>query len=310
MRTRISLLILVLLAVVLTGAPVTAQKASDAVHLVLSVESDGGVNINRFNWDVQALSPVYPGTSVGTSDFLDLSGRSRVIVLCTDLQIVEQLNSEVPRCNPYPNVTAFFSADDPTWIPDSGPVMVFDPAALPEGIDASAAELETLSNAAQTETTTLTQTIQGLGLSEEAEAFAVASVYRTEGLYLDAIATLLDLPDIECQRPRGVTAPTGTDRPLVKSPVLYLRLGELYQMIGQDEDAGRYYECAAVLAEALQDPANLGLAFARWANISEDPGQAIQFYQNAINNFALLGAADYADAMLEVCGSRNCTMPQ
>ncbi|HEX3052511.1 MAG TPA: tetratricopeptide repeat protein [Aggregatilineaceae bacterium] len=309
MRTRISLLVLV--AMLLTGAGVTAtaQKSSDAVHLVLSVESDGGVNINRFNWDVQALAPVYPGTSVGASDFLELMGRSRVVVLCTDLQIVEQLNSEVPRCNPYPKVTAFFAADDPSWTPDSGPVMVFDPAALPEGIDASAAELETLSGNALDETNTLTQTIQGLGLSAEAEAFAVASVYRTEGLYLDAIATLLDVPNIECQRPRGVTAPTGTDRPLAKSPVLYLRLGELYQLIGQDEDAGRYYECAAVLAEALQDPANLGLAFARWANLSEDPGQAIQFYQNAINNFATLGAADFANDMLEVCGSRNCTMP-
>ena len=57
----------------------------------------------------------------------------------------------------------------------------------------------------------------------------------------------------------------------------------------------------------LDDPADMALAYARQANVINDPVQVIQFYQTAIDNYAALGATTQANTLLDICGSRNCT---
>ena len=42
---------------------------------------------------------------------------------------------------------------------------------------------------------------------------------------------------------------------------------------------------------------------------STDPVTATDLYQSAINQYATLGAMDDANALLELCGSRNCALP-
>jgi hypothetical protein len=316
-HTLVGVIILVLIAV-MPGIPhgVTAMQGttSDPIHLVLSVESDGDVTINRIDWNVNGLSPVYPGTGVRGSDYLNLSGRSTLSVLCTDLQLIDQRNSEAPRCNTYPSITAFFYADDPTWTPSSGAptVVVTDPPTIPPEVttDLGAFNLQTLSGDQQAQVSQVTNTIMSLGVDTAAQAVALSSYYTSQEMYFDAIGVMTSLPDLQCtaQRPK-VQAPEGGKRPLLQSPVVYLRLGELFQMIGQIQDAQRYYQCAQELSDGLSDTADSALAYARLANVWPDPGQAIQFYQTSINLYVQLGATDYANSLLEICGSRNCTMP-
>jgi len=317
--TLIGLILLAVIAALPAGAGLRDAGAQGRdrtpVNLVLSVDNGVEARLNRMDWDVNAWAPVVPGTGVRASDYIDLLGRTTLTILCTDLKPLEQRGSEVPRCDAYPSTPLFFYADDPAWTGDDGPTSVrvtdADPDSFPPEIrDPDALDLSVLDGDDRARVAEQTQAITGLDLSPEGTAFALASYYRGQGMLLDAIGALTALPDLGCtERRPAVEPPPANRRPLVQSPVLYLRLGELYEMIGQVEDAGRSYLCAADLAEALDDPANAGLAYARQANIAEDTAQAIDLYQRAIDNYALLGAMDAAQFMLDTCGLRNCAMP-
>jgi tetratricopeptide (TPR) repeat protein len=211
-------------------------------------------------------------------------------------------------------LNAFFYLDDPTWVPTENPDRVVvgstDTSAIPQEIDNPGGfNLEALEGDALARVSERTDTILSLDISAEAQAFALSSYYRSEDMLFDAIG-VLSATDLGCtERSRTVELSGNTERTFAESPVVYLRLGEMYQMLGQRDDAERYYRCSADLATNLQDPANAALANARLANIAQDAAQATEFYQNAINNYMALDATTNANAMLEICGLRNCTLP-
>jgi hypothetical protein len=311
------MLFIVLIGIVALGAmgPLAAAQdatAPEAAHLVLSV-TGSGARINRMDWDLNAFAPVFPGASVRASDYIDLTGRTTVMILCTDLTLIDQRGSEAPRCETYPTITAFYYVDDPAWTGDPPQTIstLPDETIPPEVIDPGAYQTSELSGDALNAVLSAVETINGLAVDDAARAFALSSYYRTQGALFSALGALTTLPDLGCTARRpSVTPPTGEDRPLVQSPVTYLRVGELYEMLGQPDDAVRNYSCAADLASALSDPADMALAYARQANVINDPVQVIQFYQIAINNYAALGATTQANTLLDICGSRNCTISQ
>ncbi len=293
---------------------VTAQGTPEPASLVLTVDNGADARLNRMDWDVNAWSLLLPGTSIRGSDYIDLAGRTTVRVLCPDLTVLDQRGSEVPQCNPYPAVTAFFYVDDPAWTAHGQntaiTVLPADIASLPADLDPGSYGAQELSGAGLDLVRNGIGTIQGLDLPDDAKAFALSSLYRSQGALLDAVGVLTALPDIGCtERRPSVDAPTGDARPMVQSPVLYLRLGELYELLGLTSNASLQYQCALDLSNALGDTADAALASARWANIATDPGQAIQFYQQSINAYAQLGAQQDMQAVLDVCGLRNCTPP-
>jgi tetratricopeptide (TPR) repeat protein len=309
------MLILVIITVVAVGGSATAQGNSpEPAYLVLSVDEGADAVVSRNGWDVAAWSPLMPGASLRLGEYVQLSGRTTIVVLCSDLTVLEQRSSEAPRCNRYPEFDAFVYLDDPTWIPDTTPapvnVISTDPATFPEVVSAQNLNLVPLSGDKAAEVEQRVSAILDLDVPDEAKVFALGSYYRAEGMLIDALGALTAMPSLECtaQRPT-VELPAADERTLTQSPVLYLRLGELYQMIGQIEDAARNYDCAITLAEGLSDPADAGLAYARRATLSTDPAEALQFYQQAINYYVTLGAVDSANEVLEICGSRNCTLP-
>ena len=321
MRTRniLSLLVAALLLGLAAHPHVAAQdfdprgNPDEPVHLVLALTDEAEANINRMDWDVNAFAPVQPGTAARASDFIDIAGRTTLTILCADLTLIEQHGSEVPRCEPYAPDPAFFYVDDPTWSMTANPattITVYPPelANTPPDVNPSAYALVTLSGDALNTVTTQAQTIMGLNVSPAAKAFALASLYRSRGMALEALSMLQALPDVQCSARRPSVDASAVSDPLAASPVTYLRMGELYDILGMRDDALRNYICAATRAEETSDPANLALAFARQANLTTDPVRAIELYQQAINAYAGLGAMDDANALLEICGLRNCTL--
>lgn len=322
MRKLVSLLVVMVLSLAAFSG-VVAQDSQDAVpvagsaepaHLIVTVASGGEARVNRMDWDVNAFAPVYPGTGVRASDYIDISGRTTLQILCADLSLLEQRGSEVPRCDPYPADPAFFYASDPAWtMPDGVRTVVTYPANLAtipaEVVNPGGYNLNELVGGQLDVVIAQRDAIQSLGMSANAQAYALGSLYRGEGMIFQALAELVAMEGLECiaRRP-SVTPPSGDTYTLVQSPVVYLRIGELYELLGQREDALRNYRCAADLAQTVGDTAGTALAFARWGNLEPDPAAAIQYYQESINNYAALGAAD-AEIMLEICGSRNCAMP-
>ena len=314
MHKKMFFMILIGLVALGVGPYAAAQDATapEPTHLVLSV-TGSGARINRMDWDLNAFAPVFPGASVRASDYIDLTGRTTVMVLCTDLTLIDQRGSEVPRCDQYPAITAFVYVDDPAWTADpSQPVSTLPGETVPpEVTDPGAHQTSELSGSALDDVLAAVETINGLAVDDAGRAFALSSYYRNQGALFSALGALTALPDLGCTARRpSVTPPTGEDRPLVQSPVTYLRVGELYEMLGQPDDAVRNYSCAADLATALDDPADMALAYARQANVINDPAQVIQFYQTAIDNYAGLGATTQANTLLDICGSRNCTISQ
>ncbi|MBN1200571.1 MAG: tetratricopeptide repeat protein [Anaerolineae bacterium] len=321
MRTLTSAGLLILIViVVLGGGPGTPRNATAQddtpvpAHLVLSVDNGSDARLNRMDWDVNAWAPLFPAASVRSSDYIDLLGRTTVLILCTDLTLIDQRGSEVPRCEPYPEKTFFVYADNPTWTGPEGAVTIVvtdpNPATFPAEIrNPGAYNLDELIGDELAAIMERTDVILGLDIAPEAQAFALSSFYRSQGMIFDAIGALTALPDLGCTDRRPFVEPPGEgERPLVQSPAVYLRLGEMFQIIGQNEDALRNYRCAAELAQSVGDTADTALAFARQGNIAEDPAEAIQFYQVSIDSYASLGAYDVANAIMEICGSRNCTL--
>ncbi len=321
MRTRniLSLLIAALLLGLAARPHVAAQdfdprgNPDEPVHLVLMLTDESDARINRMDWDVNAFAPVQAGTAARASDFIDVAGRTTLTILCTDLTPIEQHGSEVPRCDPYAPEPAFFYVDDPTWSMTANPatsITVYPPelANAPSDVDPSGYALVTLSDAALETVTAQANTIMGLTLSPAAKAFALASLYRGQGMAFEALSMLQALPDVQCSARRPSVDASAVSDPLAASPVTYLRMGELYDILGKPDDALRNYICAASRAEESNDPADLALAFARQANLTTDPVRAVELYQQAINGYAALGAMDDANALLEICGLRNCTL--
>jgi len=317
--TSLSLPILIVIATLVAapGAilPATAQgrDTPEPAHLVLSVDNGTEARINRMDWDVNAWAPLFPGTSVRASDYLDLAGRTTLVILCTDLSVINQLGSEAPRCNPYPGTPAFYYTDDPTWTMRgrAGAVAMLPGGTIPPEVrDPGSYTVTELGGADLDALNAQVSAILGLGIPPEAQAFALSNLYRSRGVLFEALGVMTAMPDLGCSERRPAVEPPPADaRPLLQSPVVYLRMGELYEMLGQNEDALRNYRCAGDLAQVTGDPADLALAYARQANLADDPGQAIQFYQQAINNYALLGAKNSVDALVNLCGARNCTAP-
>jgi hypothetical protein len=280
-------------------------------HLVLSVTDGGEAMINRMDWNVNAFAPVQAGTSVRGSDYIDVSGRTTLVILCADLKQIEQLGSEAPQCDPYAQNPAFLYPNSPVWsmVGQQVAVITFPAnlASTPDGVDTSQYRVSELAGGDLDRVVAKQQTITGLSLEPEQKAFALGSFYRGEGMVFEALTTLTALTEGQCGRTPSVNA-AQTSTQIAASPVLYLRIGELYDILGMLDNAARYYQCAAGLAQDNGDQANAGLAFARQANIAPDPVQAIDLYQFAINNYAALGATDDANALLDICGARNCTL--
>jgi tetratricopeptide (TPR) repeat protein len=295
--------------------PATAQGGAspEPAHLVLSVDNGTEARINRMDWDVNAWAPLFPGASVRASDYLDLAGRTTLSILCTDLSLIDQLGSEAPSCNPYPGTPAFTYPDDPTWTmrDQSGAVVTLPNGTIPPEVrNPGSYSVSVLGGADLDALNAQVSTIMGLSVPPEAQAFALSSLYRSQGILFDALGVMTAISDLGCSERRPAVEPPPADaRPLFQSPAVYLRVGELYEMLGQSEDAIRNYRCAGDLAQATNDPAGLALAYARQANLADDPTQAIQFYQQAINNYAQLGAKNDVDALVNLCGARNCTAP-
>lgn len=318
MRTLIhsSLLIGLIAALVLAGVPALAQtERPTPAHLVASVSNDGDAQVNRMDWDVNAFAVLFPGAGVRPNDYIELTGRTTVTVICTDLSLIEQRGSESPACDPYPSRTVLHYYDDPAWLPPETPptirVTSTDPAAIPAEVrDPGAYELAPLGGDQQAALDDATSAILALDTAPDVQAFALAQLYRGQGLYFDAIGALAALPDLGCTERRAfVEIPENGARTLAASPVVYLRLGELFQIIGQPADAARYYQCAAEAGAAYGDPATVALANARSASTAQSVSDAIARYQAAIDNFAALGAADAVETMMALCGQRNCTVP-
>lgn len=312
------LLVLIMIALAALG-PAAAQgndprgDVAEPTHLVLALAEDGQARINRMDWDVNAFAPVSVGLSVRSSDYLELAGRTTLLILCTDLTVLDQRGSEVPRCDTYARTTAFYYADDPAWSMDGQtPTIVSLPpdlARIPEGVNPAAYPTQPLSGGALEALLAQAGTIAALPIAPEAQIFALASLYRGQGLIFEALSALLTLPDLQCSARRPTVDVRAAANPFAASPVTYLRLGELYDILNLPEDALRSYRCAADLAVALGDKATAALAFARQANREPDPVRATALYQEAINAFAELGGQSQATTMLEICGLRNCTMP-
>lgn len=315
MRTLISFALVLILAVTaVTLVPAGSMSAQDAereaVHLVLAVNSSGAVSFNRIEWGVTAFAPLFPGTGVRANDFMDVSADTTITILCADLALVRQRGSGVPDCSTYLQDPVFRYVDDPEWLPaDVGVVTVTESSPQPDEIFATGEfQVAAAGDSLLAAVTEQVSAIAALDVPDDAKAFALATYYREQGMTFDAVNALLALPEVGCQREGQTVAPPRADeRPLAKLPVTYLRLGELYQELGNDDIAARYYGCAATLAETLEDPANLALASARWANIV-DIATATPLYQVAIDSYAQLGARGYAETMAEFCG-RDCRLP-
>ncbi|NDJ74771.1 MAG: hypothetical protein GYB65_00815 [Chloroflexi bacterium] len=288
MRKSITLILLVLLvgpALWSAAHPAGAQGGgnSDVTHLVLGIEGNAQEAVfNRLEWDFDAFVPLTPGTSLRANDYMEMPSGTTVWILCADLEIQSQSSVGVPPCSEYPEQTAFSFPDDPTWQPGDEP-----------------------DGGGTTDLSGAVNTINGLSVEDDVKAFALAALLRNNGQTADAIEQLTALPELGCQRPGAVRVPDEAEYPLVQSPTLYLRLGELYEISGDSETAKRYYGCARTLADGLNDPATTALAAAREANASEI-GDAIPLYQIAINNYQAIGAVDYVEEMVSYCG-RDCT---
>jgi hypothetical protein len=310
------LIVIAMLAAAPGAIPPAAAQGGDTpepAHLVLSVDNGTEARINRMDWDVNAWAPLFPGASVRASDYLDLAGRTTLSILCADLTVIDQLGSEAPRCNPYPGTPAFYYADDPTWtMRDSTETVVTLPDGTipPEVRNPGSYSVSVLGGADLDALNAQVSAIMGLGVPPEAQAFALSSLYRDQGVLFEALGVMTAISDLGCSERRPAVEPPPADaRPLLQSPVVYLRVGELYEMLGQNEDAMRNYRCAGDLAQATDDPADLALAYARQANLVGDPTQAIQFYQQAVDSYAQLGAKNDVDGLMNLCGARNCTAP-
>jgi hypothetical protein len=314
MRTLISItLVLIAALAAALGAAAQYDDEPAPAHLVLSVEGDiENAVFNRLEWGVTDFAPLLPATSLRSNDYFELPPDTTIVILCADLTLSEQRSAGVPDCPERPVDPAFFYPGDPAWLPDEGPatVTIADTSPAPDDINAPGQyDLVPLEGDKQALITERVAVIDALPVADDVKAFALSSLYREAGVTFDAVNVLLGLEGLGCQRAgQPVQPPSGTERPLVKSPVLYLRLGELYQMLDQLEIAARYYGCAQGLAEALNDPANIALAAARRANTA-DIADAIPFYQMAIDNYALIGATDYTETMASFCG-RDCTLPE
>jgi tetratricopeptide (TPR) repeat protein len=314
---RVFPLVLVLMLCVV-ALPYAAAQDSDPrgdtqqpAHLVLSVTDGGEALINRMDWNVNAFAPVQAGTSVRSGDYIDVSGRTTLKILCADLKLIEQLGSEAPQCDPYAANPAFLYPNSPVWsmVGQRITVVTFPSnlASTPDGVETSQYSVNELAGGNLDTVVAMQQTITGLALEPEQKAFALGSLYRGQGMIFEALNTLTAITEGQCSRTNSVNASqTGTQ--IAASPVLYLRIGELYDILGLTNDAARYYQCAVGLAQENGDQASAGLAFARQANIAPDPVQAISLYQLAIDNYTDLGANDDASALLDICGQRNCTL--
>jgi tetratricopeptide (TPR) repeat protein len=316
MRTWITIGLVVLIALGLGGraaAQEQGQARTVAAHLVLAMSQGGVAEINRMDWDVNAFAPLALGEGVRSNDYIEVSGDTSLAILCADLQLIEQRGSEVPPCNQYIDTPMFSYTEDPVWRPSdaASTIVVFPPdlALVPVEIsDPGAFNQSVLTGGDLDQVVSARDTILDLSVPGEAKAYALSRLYRNQDMIFDALGVLL--PDLECTARRAFVEPPGpNERLLFKSPAVYLHAGEMFQMLGQTEDAVRYYTCAADLADATGDTANLALAFARLGNATEEPGQKISFYQQAIDTYAALNAPELVNGVLEICGRGNCSVP-
>jgi hypothetical protein len=132
----------------------------------------------------------------------------------------------------------------------------------------------------------------------------------TYGLYYDAVNLLLSSSALQCvQRP--FVEPDTSDGVIntLESPQTYIRLGEWYHIINGADASEQFLNCAFELAGQLGDTANQALAAARLGDFATDSNNKIEWYQLAINLYAPLTATNSIDALIEACGSANCTRP-
>lgn len=297
-------LVIAMITMALLPGGVSAQSSDkELAHLLIGVQ--GTVGVSREGWNILAQSPAIPGMSIREGDYLVFSGESRAVVLCADLTIREEFSDGVTKCSPNPSAPAFYYPDDVDWLPDTLTVAVASGSTLPE--DTGAVQLVQLSADDESALSSLLGSVGGLGLDSDVEAYVVANVLARYDLYYDAINTLTQQPELQCQS-ADVVRPTG-DSAILESPAAYLRLGEWYYFTDDMEASQRYFTCARQLALNNGDTGSAALAAARLGDVTNDQ-DPFQFYQEAINGFATLEADRAVSALLETCGSRNCTDPR
>ncbi len=304
---RITLMLVVGIVALLPGlvsAQDDSERAAEASHILLAVE--GSVSVSRNGWDILEDSLAPPATSLREGDFLVFAGSSSAVILCADLTLAEQFADGVVECSPDPENPAFYYADNVEWMSSEPLVVAITPETqLPP--DTGDVQLVQLSAEDQETLAAQMTAVDGLGLEPDATVFVLASLYARYGLYYDAINILLTHDAIQC-RDRAIVRPTG-DNPVLESPVSYLRLGEWHYFTGDQAASERFFTCARQLANDIQDEGNAALAAARLGDVTLE-GDPFQFYQEAIDYYAALGANTDVDALLDFCGSRNCTDPR
>ncbi len=294
-------IMLIVLVTVLPGVVMAQDVAETPVsHIVVSVE--GTVNVSREGWDILAESPVVPGASLRPGDYLVFSGSSEAVVLCADMTLSQQFADGVVSCNPNLETPAFYYPDELDWMSSDVTVTANTPVpANPE------IELVALSEEELLTLTDMATALNDLELSPDVIAFAQANLLARYHLYYDAIDLLMGQEAVQCID-RAIVRPTG-ESPILESSVTYLRLGEWSHYVADDEASRRYFTCALQLANETQDIGNIALISARLGDVTADQ-EAFQHYQVAIDSYAALQADEAVEAVLEFCGSRNCTDPR
>lgn len=313
-RFKLFMVFVLAVSLVTWASGVTAQPSrqsgdEEITHLLLV--TSGTVNVNREGWDdYNTFSTAYPGTPVRARDYLQVTGNSQAIILCADLTLVEQYADGIVQCDSNPNPSAYIYSNAVIWdeVPQPTPAATAL-STIPPGANGVSSPAS-LSSEDEAILNSGLSALAGLGLDEELLTYATANFYARFGLYYDAINTILATSTRQCVERPFVDADTSDGViSIFESPTAYIRMGEWYQLIDGVETSEQFLNCAFELAGTLGDTASQALAAARLGDFSSDPTQKIGWYQQAINLYSPLTATSSVQALLEACGSANCSMP-
>lgn len=303
--------LLMVVGVLLPGTALAQPRLQDSDEpqpAFLVIQVDGGaenITLNRSTWDdLNATITVFPSMTVLSRDYVYINGSASLRILCADLTVAELFSNGVADCAENPDNPAFVNMDTLDWNPQDVEVFVRDTSEVPaetDGVETTSVDSNTLSLVEGYEAT-----IVGLNLDDEIQAYALAVMYATHGMYYDAINTLQTADNLQCVQQRPSARLDG-DMSAFETPAPYLRLGEWYAVTGGEEASLRYLGCAQELAVSQNDLWDGATALARLAVQTDDAAQKTELYQQAIDNYLQLSASDAVDAMIELCGSANCS---
>ena len=308
-----ALAILLLLGVV--SVPVFAEPTRQddikmPVHIIIGVDGEwSDMAFNRSAWeDYSATNPLSPGMALQDRDFVEISGSTTLRILCADLSASEMLANSAPECGAT-DTPAFINMDTPLWAFANVDVLITsDAIVMPDDLADSDLIPIMADDATRAQITQTLASIGELGLEAGTQAYVEAYALASQGIYLDAVNTLLAVEDLQCTDRRNFVEVTDGNS-IYENPSVYLRMGEWYAILGNLNVSARYLQCAGELAEANADLLNVGLAYSRLAVVTEDAEARTASYQAAIDTFNALSADTAVADLLDACGSANCTAP-